>query len=71
MTNEDRRNNRGADRLDNHLAALKDMINHPPPHPDPAAFRTHIASRIDELTEAMEKARAALPPELRSPSPRD
>ena len=51
--------------LDEQIMVLKELIRHPPPHPDPDAFRQHIAGRIKETSEVIEKLRALLPPELR------
>jgi hypothetical protein len=51
--------------FDEQIMVLKELIRHPPPHPDPDAFRQHIAGRIKEISEIIEKLRALLPPELR------
>ena len=51
--------------FENFILAFKEMVAHPPPHPDPAAFRAHVASRINEVRETIEKIRALLPEELR------
>jgi hypothetical protein len=51
--------------FDEQIGVLKELIRHPPPHPDPDALRKHIAGRIQEISEILEKLRALLPPELR------
>lgn len=45
--------------------AMRELIRHPPPHPDPQAYWQHIASRIKEACDTLDKMRALLPPEMR------
>jgi hypothetical protein len=47
------------------IMVIKELIRHPPPHPDPGALRQHVASRINEIRELIDKLRALLPPEMR------
>jgi hypothetical protein len=51
--------------FDQQIAVIKELIRHPPPHPDPNAFRQHLAGRIKEFRESIDKLRALLPPDMR------
>jgi hypothetical protein len=51
--------------FDQQIMVIKELIRHPPPHPDPDAFRQHLAGRISEFRETVDKLRALLPPEMR------
>jgi hypothetical protein len=51
--------------LDQQILVMNELIRHPPPHPDPAAFRQHLAGRIREFQETVDKLRTLLPPEMR------
>jgi hypothetical protein len=53
---------RGFDRLADTMA---DLVQHPPPHVDPDAFWQHIADRVNEACDTLDKMRALLPPDMR------
>ncbi len=51
--------------FDRHVLVIRELIQHPPPHTDPDAYWRHIAGRITETSETLDKIRALLPPEMR------
>ena len=51
--------------FDQQIVVIKELIRHPPPHPDPDAFRQHLAGKINEFRETVDKLPALLPPEMR------
>jgi hypothetical protein len=58
-----------AHNLDRQISVLDELIRHPPPHPDPAQFRQHIAGRIAEIREIIARMHALLPAEVRGDPP--
>jgi hypothetical protein len=44
---------------------MKELIEHPPPYTDAAAFRQHLTDRINGACEILDKMRELLPPEMR------
>jgi hypothetical protein len=47
------------------IMVIKELIKHPPPHPDPGALRQHVAGRVNDIRETIDKMRALLPPDMR------
>lgn len=50
------------------IDTMKELIEHPPPFTDAAAFRQHLTDRINSACQTVDEMRALLPPEMRMKS---
>jgi hypothetical protein len=51
------------------INTMKELIEHPPPYTDAAAFRQHLTERINNACDTLDKMRELLPSEMRIDRP--